>query len=251
MTVLLGSVLLASLIGNLHCAGMCGPFALLVAGGSGPSAWQSQCAYHLGRLLTYATLGAAAGAMGQLLDLGGSWAGVQRAAALLAGAAMIAFAATTALPLLGVRMHRFAPPEWLRRLTVVGHERAVQLSPRLRGLVIGLLTTLLPCGWLYAFVLAAGGSGSPLLGLLTMAAFWVGTLPALVLIGAAAQRLAGRLGRAAPALVSLSLLAVGLLTLAGRLSLPDDLWTRVAQARAGSTMPPASANEVPCCHDER
>ena len=56
-------LLMAGLLGSSHCLGMCGPFALIL--GSGPKNLRSNFArqglYTLGRVFTYAFLGAAAG----------------------------------------------------------------------------------------------------------------------------------------------------------------------------------------------
>ncbi len=48
-----------------------------------------------------------------------------------------------------------------------------------RGLLLGLATALLPCGWLYSFVLVAAATGHPVWGMCSMAVFWLGTVPAL------------------------------------------------------------------------
>jgi sulfite exporter TauE/SafE len=66
-----GALALVGLIGGaLHCAPMCGPFVLAQSVGTrkgGPGARLSEVAllpYHLGRLTTYAALGALSGALG-------------------------------------------------------------------------------------------------------------------------------------------------------------------------------------------
>ena len=56
MIALIGAVLVASLLGSLHCAGMCGAFvAFAVIGSPGhqPSRVALNTAYNLGRLITY------------------------------------------------------------------------------------------------------------------------------------------------------------------------------------------------------
>ena len=84
---LLGTVLVASFFGSLHCAGMCGPFVALYSGlETSPRArWTRHAAYHLGRLITYVALGAVAGALGSAVDLAGSAAGIARMSALVSG----------------------------------------------------------------------------------------------------------------------------------------------------------------------
>ena len=106
-----------------------------------------QGAYHLGRLATYCILGAIAGSVGAAVDHTGQLAGLQRAAASLAGALMVVFGFITILRVLGVRMMRAPAPEPLRRLLVRGHAAAFELPPVQRAAAVGLPTgrALFPC----------------------------------------------------------------------------------------------------------
>jgi sulfite exporter TauE/SafE len=70
---------------------------------------------------------------------------------------------------------------------------------------------------LYAFVAAAGGTGSPVTGAFVMLIFWTGTLPVMVTLGFTLQRLAGPMRRALPLVTASVVVAIGLLTIAGRL----------------------------------
>ncbi|MEO8000019.1 MAG: sulfite exporter TauE/SafE family protein, partial [Gemmatimonadaceae bacterium] len=55
-------ILTASMLGSIHCAGMCGPFVCFYAGGPAkPVQLRSHAWYNLGRLLSYLLLGATAG----------------------------------------------------------------------------------------------------------------------------------------------------------------------------------------------
>lgn len=219
MISLIAAVFVASLLGSLHCAGMCGAFVAFAVGDSTTTTRHRallSAAYHGGRLTTYAMLGFAAGWFGALLDLGGALAGISRAAMMLAGAVMVLFGISAGLAAMGKRPVRMPVPAVMRKLLAVGHRAAMQLSPVRRALAIGLLTTLLPCGWLYAFAAVAAGTASPLLGALTMAVFWAGTLPVLVSLGVGVQRLTGALGSRLPHVTAAVLIAVGLWTLIGR-----------------------------------
>lgn len=226
MLALFAAVFLSSLLGSTHCAGMCGAFLAFAVGtpegaARPPSKLALNSAYNGGRLLTYLTLGAIAGALGAALDLGGSLVGVQRVAACLAGAVMVGFGTMAVLRHLGVRIARVPLPSLLVRLAKAGHERAFQLPPLARAGAVGLLTTLLPCGWLYAFVVIAAGTASPLWGLLVMATFWLGTLPMMATLGFGVQALAGPLRAKLPLITSLVLVGVGVWTLLGRMALPS------------------------------
>ena len=129
------------------------------------------------------------------------------------------------------------------------------MPPIARATIIGLLTTLLPCGWLYAFVITAAGTAHPALGALTMAAFWLGTLPVMISLGIGVQRLSGALRSRLPLLTSLLIVAVGLYTIAGRLTLPamalstDDETVPTTTAEAIEHVKSLDTEKLPCCHD--
>lgn len=251
MIALCGAVLLASLLGNLHCAGMCGPFVAFVAGIDGQHGarrYAAQSAYHLSRLVAYVAIGAAAGLLGAALDLGAALAGVRDIAAIAAGAMMVLIGGASLLRQLGYATARFDAPVLAHRWLVQGQRFAIRLPPTPRAALIGALTALLPCGWLYAFAITAAGAGSAWGGAVTMAAFWIGTLPALVAIGVGVNRLAGSSKRHIPALTSLAIVVVGLFTVAHRAGV--DLRGGVApQSVAAATEHVAalSAGEMACC----
>lgn len=246
MFTLTHSIFLISLFGSLHCAGMCGAFvALAMQTGNDRIAtprWQLQAAYHAGRLLTYVLLGAAAGALGQALNLAGSLVGLQRTAALVAGAVMVAFGLLTLLRVLGWRGGKMPLPKVLERAVIAGQMMALRLLPLPRALVIGLLTTLLPCRWLWTFVVTAAGQAAPGPGALVMVVFWVDTLPILVGLGMSLGRLNRLLAARLPLVTALVIIAVGLYTLTMRLAVPA-----AALGAAPSATAPATQGDTPAC----
>ncbi|MDX2115994.1 MAG: sulfite exporter TauE/SafE family protein [Planctomycetota bacterium] len=223
MITLIVSIFLASLTGSLHCAGMCGAFLAFAVGLDGSRSVRAraalQSAYHVGRLATYTALGVVAGGLGAAFNTGGELLGVQRVAVVCAGSLMVGFGVITVLRLNGVKLPAAPVPQAARRLAERTLRSSLSLPPLLRAASTGLATTLLPCGWLYAFVITAAGTGRPGLGALTMAVFWLGTLPALVAVGAGVQSIAARLpaiGRRVPLITATIIVAVGLLTVFGR-----------------------------------
>ncbi len=126
----------------------------------------------------------------------------------------------------------------------------LKLQPTQRALAIGLLTTLLPCGWLYAFALTAAGTGSPIYGAVVMAVFWVGTLPVLVSLGASVQLALGVLGKRLPVLCAMALIAVGLMTIGGRMGLePAALAQAIEGASPDGASVPDPSELPPCCRE--
>ena len=231
------AVLVASLVGSVHCAGMCGGVIAFVGGTSGCTSsnqhdWRPQILYHLGRLLGYMTVGAAAGGLGAVLDLGGEAVGIGRVAIGLAGGLMVTYGIIMLLRLRGNRVN-LPVPKFFQNAFGGGMRKVQNQGPKVRGLAIGLLTTFLQCCWLYMYAGTAAGTGSPLLGATTMAFFWLGTVPVLAAIGVGVQRLAGPMQKHVPVFSALLLVAIGLLAVGGRLDVPSFK----AAADAGSTEP--------------
>lgn len=224
MIPLLSAVLIASLLGSVHCAGMCGGFMLFAVGASAPGNPRSKgllhSAYHFGRLTTYCALGAVAGATGAALDIAGDAVGLQRIAASVAGALMILFGLTAILRSAGVSLPRPPMPAALVRIVQSAHRHAADSPPVVRALTVGLATTLLPCGWLYAFAATAAGTAHPVTGALTMAVFWVGTLPVMAALGVGLAALAGPLRKRLPLATACLIMVVGFYTLFARISVP-------------------------------
>lgn len=257
MIATFSAVFIASLLGSTHCAGMCGAF-LAVAVAPSRNAQGSELrsratllgAYNTGRLITYTVLGTIAGGVGAAVDLGGSLVGVQRAATVAAGLFILAFGVVAVLRHLNVPIRRAPVPRALQTLVVRAHKVADRLPPFARALTVGLLTTLLPCGWLWAFVITAAGTAHPGYGALVMGAFWLGTLPIMMSLGLGIQALAGRLGSKLPLATSVLLVVIGLYTVAGRLAAPA---AAMPMPRAGTSIGiPDPDNPPPCplCHPE-
>lgn len=218
---LVAAVLLASLLGSVHCAAMCGGFVCFYGGGTPSGADRApvarHAAYNAGRLVAYVLLGAVAGAVGGRVDHLGATTGVSRAAAILAGALMVCWGAFRLAAQYGVRVPRLGASGVLQA-RVGGALRAIGgWSPAWRAGAVGLLSALLPCGWLYTFVVTAGGTGSVAWGALVMLVFWAGTLPMMLALGAGIQRATGPLQRRLPALSAALVVIIGLLSIGGHL----------------------------------
>ncbi len=220
MSPLLATVFLASLVGSLHCVGMCGPFVAFYSGSDGSAGTRrmlSHAAYSGGRLVTYVLFGLAAGAIGAALDVAGSLAGFQRVAAVLAGATMVLWGVLALLQIRGVRIFKHGSGNGrLARLFRRGFSLVSDKPPLVRASVVGLLSGFLPCGWLWAFVVTAAGTGSALAGAAVMTAFWAGTVPALLAVGFGTQLLSAPLRRHVPAVTAALLVALGLFAILGR-----------------------------------
>ncbi len=249
LLALIGTVIAASVVGSLHCAGMCGAFVAMAVGlDRSASRPRLLLAYNLGRLATYSAIGAAAGGLGAAFDLGGRALGLQRAAIGLAAATMITIGLIGLARSFGLRLPKARGPKSLETLFVRLHGVAVRLTPTKRAAAIGLMTGLLPCGWLYAFALLAAGTAHPVAGAIVMAAFWLGTLPILITLGAGVRSLAGALGRHAPRAMSVVIVALGVLAATDRGSKTfAELSDGLQASGASATSVPSASSQLPCC----
>jgi sulfite exporter TauE/SafE len=227
---------------------MCGPFAMLATRDRG---WWTVPMYHLGRLTTYSVIGVLAGMIGSRIDLMGSWLGWTSLAARLAGAFLFAWAVYRLL-----QLWRPAPLPWTSTTIAQGIAQLRpligRLSPAPRALVIGAATTLLPCGWLYLYVIVAAGAASAAMGWLVMFVFWIGTLPALTALAIGWQALAARYQgqRWLPlALASMMLVAGGVTMLRGDTALTSWAQRFHASAQTSSALErlERSADTLPPC----
>jgi len=160
---------LTGLTGSLHCVAMCGGFAATASSrATGAAAW------HLGRLSTYALLGALAGAVGQVIP-GPAWLPAAVAMVLLC---WFALAIAGLVPEPRVRV----PGVWKAGIALANREG---LGSRY---LFGMTTGLLPCGLVYAALALPVAIGTPLGGALAMLAFGLGTVPALATLSLALRK---------------------------------------------------------------
>lgn len=216
--LLLPVAFLAGFFGGGHCLGMCGPIVILFEGQRSPDPalpnLLRRIVYNAGRLLFYVLLGAAAGAAGLVLT---RIAGIDTGLAVLRILAAMLVVALGLNLLFNLRMLRYLETSgaalWKRLSPLARHVFPIY-SPG-RALAAGALWGALPCGLVYSAVAIAATSGSAASGAAVMLAFWLGTLPALLVAGASAQKLSQWSRK--PALRKLTgstLILVGVFTLA-------------------------------------
>jgi hypothetical protein len=177
-------------VGFGHCIGMCGPIVVsLSLNLKGKSVLIPHLLYNAGRVITYAVLGGLAGMLGSFTLVTSSIVSLQKGVLIFAGALVL---------LMGLAMGGLIPfgrlfgnaeagssvlSKWFHRLSAA--DSSIVFLP------LGLLLGLLPCGPVYTALIAAAragmGAGSALDGFVSgmglMAAFGIGTVPALLLVG--------------------------------------------------------------------
>lgn len=218
MMILFTSVFVASLLGSLHCVGMCGPFALLAANDPQrrSAAFVPTMAYSFGRLVTYSMIGLLFGALGMAINQSVSFTSWQQTATWVAGGLMIAIGVIALLRHYGVRIQllSFAPP--LQNALQAVFQRTIKMPPLPRAIAIGMLTSLMPCGWLYTFGITAAGTGHPLTGMALMMSFWLGTVPIMSALMLGTNHISHKLQAKIPLAMSVLVIALGVFTLVSR-----------------------------------
>lgn len=152
------------LLGNLHCAGMCGPLVLLIGG------HRFRWLYFLGRTLSFATAGLIAGSFGAVINFALRDWFVPAVASLLFGGVLFSWGLCH---LFGWRLSLFG--KGLQGATARLFGRLVETP-----LLFGLVTALLPCGQSLLVFSACAVEGSPAAGMMNGLAFALFTSPALM-----------------------------------------------------------------------
>ncbi len=209
-----------------HCAGMCGPIAVafsLSQKQETSSNWRKQLYFHLllnlGRILSYALVGAGIGALGSVLLAGGQLAGIgsglRQGMAILTGILLIWFGLSQIKPDFLPRLpflHPLLQKSWHNRLSAAMTKLSMQSqwwTPALLGSTWGLI----PCGFLYAAQIKAAETGNLWMGAATMLAFGLGTMPTMLGVGVSASRLTADKRSQLFRLGGWVTLAIGILTL--------------------------------------
>ena len=210
------AALLVGFVGSTHCLGMCGGIAGALGSaapnGSALTTASYAMAYNTGRITSYAVFGAVVGFLGALAGSGldtHTW--------------LIVLRGVTGLVMIAIGLYLLVNWSGLRRIEALGAGLWAWISPIARRLLpprsqfqafaVGTLWGWLPCGLVYTMLLTAAVSGSAIGGASVMAAFGLGTLPAMAGVTAAGnllRRHLTRLRRVGGALI----LAFGVWTLA-------------------------------------
>lgn len=214
----MGAASLLGLAASGHCLVMCGGITAALGTVTarrvdGRLRVDLLAGYQFGRVLSYTLAGFLfSGAAGAAID----WLDNDRLRIALRAATAGAFV-IGALVAFGVLRNPGAGVAhgiW-SRIAPLGR-RLLPVSSFPRATAFGMLWGWMPCGFVYTVLLVATLSLDPMRGAATMAAFGVGTVPALLLGALGAQRLAfARVPRVMRGVAGSLLLASAMLTLAG------------------------------------
>ncbi|MBJ6119769.1 sulfite exporter TauE/SafE family protein [Pontibacter sp. BT310] len=186
------------IVGSFHCVGMCGPIAMALpfVGSSGWRYYAGRLLYNSGRIVTYALLGALAGAFGESLQM----AGLQQTVSIVSGILILLLLVLPAAikgksaSILGTDKLM----SWVRRK--LGYY--FQQNSLSALFMVGLLNGLLPCGFVYIALAGAISAPGVTGAMLYMALFGLGTFPLMFLVSLSGKlislKVRGMFNRAVP-----------------------------------------------------
>ena len=176
------SAFLIGVLGSGHCLGMCGGITTMLTSAidqkqqKNLKAWLVVC-YHLGRILSYSTIGFLVALSGSLVTKGIGFP-----------LEILKTIAAIFLILLGLYLG-----QWLMILTHVEKlgkslwqtisplsKKVIPVDSKKKALLLGALWGWIPCGLIYSTLTWSLASGNALQGALIMLFFGLGTLPALI-----------------------------------------------------------------------
>jgi sulfite exporter TauE/SafE len=223
MTIEFLAPFLIGLLGSLHCLGMCGPLVMAYsvhikspeprAVGLGPSPWVKgffhHLAYHFGRLMTYGILGALAAGFFNIagfnlhLNIRG---GVILAGGILITLLGMVFLRVIPRPGLFDRFSLTPRSLWNRHLPSL-----FQFPGSISKVALGLASGLLPCCLSCSMLIKAATTENMAEGFMTMVAFGLGTVPALLGLGISASLFTLRTRLIGERLAALAVIFMGLI----------------------------------------
>jgi uncharacterized protein len=172
----------AGLVTSLHCAGMCGPLACMMAPAKADKVdpFTVATVYHGARLMGYMMLGLVAGGLGRLPF---DWTG-------FSAVRVLPWVLVTFFVVVGLRLEKRLPRFAVLTRLQWKLQGALRGRSRLRvAAVMGAATPILPCGPLYFLIAMSAFTGSAVRGAEFMLAFGLGTVPLLWLVQANYGRL--------------------------------------------------------------
>ncbi|MDP1842928.1 MAG: sulfite exporter TauE/SafE family protein [Sediminibacterium sp.] len=176
MDILIISAFLVGLGGSVHCVGMCGPLVLAMpfSAFTGARKWIALVIYNVGRVISYAAIGALVGLVGR----GINWFGLTQIISIVLGAIILI---SVILPYLFKRVH-ISMPGIFNQMQIRVLQFLVKKQQVGWMFIAGMMNGLLPCGLVYMAVAAAVVAGTIQSSILFMTFFGLGTIPTMIMV---------------------------------------------------------------------
>ena len=200
---------IAGLGGSLHCVGMCGGLVTATC-----EQTSDIFRYQVGRLIGYLLLGAFAGWFGSLLQIKNLPPYASLVPAMIVGGLFIFWGVQH----LRGKKAELPTPKFLNKFYFFLWGRFVKNnSSSSKSFFTGLISILLPCGFLYGVVLGTVALENFLMAMISMFFFWLGTVPSMVAAPEIFKRLLTPLKQKLPKFYAITLVIIGVSTISLRM----------------------------------
>lgn len=181
------TALTLGLFGSLHCAGMCGPIALMLPANKSvvAKAALSKLLYNAGRAVSYMVIGVLFGILGSAIAI----SGYQKQLSIISGIIILLIVLFSATQKLQIKFSGIIA-RWTMPLRLTMKKLFTQQSP-ISHFSIGLINGFLPCGLVYLAAAGSVSAGSVGGSVLYMALFAMGTFPVMLLMTFSTSMLKG------------------------------------------------------------
>ncbi len=232
------------LTSNFHCIGMCGPIAMAIPvnRSSNLTIFSGALQYNTGRIITYALFGVIVGSIGLTIRT----FGILQWVSIISGILLIFFAWRKYL------QHSFFgrfPSFGIQSTLNKGLGTIIRSKSPFKLLFLGGLNGLLPCGMVFTALLNAILTGDVFFSSLSMIAFGIGTLPAMMAVTFMTNKITSSARKKMNNLVPYLLTVVGLLIILRGLNLGIPyISPTVKLAPTENTTSHSADVEMSCCH---
>ena len=191
------------LLGSFHCIGMCGPIILALPPGEHRNVTfvSGRFLYNVGRVFTYAILGAVFGLLGSGISVAGlqQWASISLGVVILLAVLLPSKPKQIIIDKLQFSLLTSRLKNYFGKLFKKNSQGSLFL--------IGIINGFLPCGFVYIGVAGAIATGSLINGIMYMALFGAGTIPIMFGVSLAGNvvslKLRQKISRFIPVLASI------------------------------------------------
>jgi uncharacterized protein len=182
MDAFLVTAFVLGLVSTAHCIGMCGPIALAIPLDRKNSFTMLTgiIQYNFGRILSYASIGFIIGIVGLSVQL----IGILQFLSILSGVLIIVFAYQKYWSKNGFQEKT---PRFIQSFISTSMGKILKSKHPMKRTFLGILNGFLPCGMVYAALIASLITAHPIQGATYMIFFGLGTLPGMILIAFSAQ----------------------------------------------------------------
>ncbi len=177
------SALTLGFLGSFHCAGMCGPIAVMLPKKSGTQSgiFFGRLLYNSGRVFTYVLIGILFGVIGLSIAMKGFQSELSVATGVIIIVTVILTSGQKGKMKIYNTTASYTLPLKLRLKKLFAKQSYISLF------FIGALNGLLPCGFVYLAAAGSASTGSVSGAMLYMLLFGLGTFPMMMMISLAAN----------------------------------------------------------------